>query len=942
MTLQRRFTVEHWSDTFIVEVTGSPSASDAQARSESERALSLLLFDYRHQDRNVTQSVEALHRALLLPGIPFRPPPGFASAATPAGAIERVARDLEVATRDGRLSIKRLERPTVVARRKLESVPVQSALGPEPEAPQTFFEATFVDEIGQPISNLAVVLTADSKPNQLTTDGSGKVRLDGVRASFADLRVSSVQGLRDIVEPRWSNARVGKMPTAPNLLKLPLTDDISNFSLESALPQLIVITPPVGKIFVELFDRNGRVRHANREYTIEGPESFSGTTDADGRLVHEDVLSGDYTLKLKLKFFEGTADEVTDEYESALVVVDAASGTPQQRRLGAVPFVVFARARGFLFDTNKSFLLPTAVDALTKMRDLYEQNDPSHLLIVGHTDTTAEPSINDPLSVARAKSVKAYLEDDVDTWLKNYDESGKGKWGAREDRLMITAMPDFGLRTPDEELVSWFQRTRELTVDGKAGPETRKQLITEYMALDGTSLKDDEQFQIDITIHGCGENFPLDQTGLELDQAAANDKEDALDRRAELFFFDDDFGILPKPAASAGKEYLAWRKAAAENHDFPVEGIGRSTTFIELQDALFRTNSCVVLPEGEAPSTGEHTSITSVGIFATALRFNQEHPGKFFFIAGHTDTTNTIDFNQKLSNERAQCALALLLGDRDSFAQLADARHAVGDYKQILSFASKAFSDLAVGSGGFTCDPGKVDDVAATAEPAVRIFQGQYNQNKPAIGATAADLSVDGSVGPLTWGALFDVLEFALQRELGETEAGVAALRQKLVWVDDSRKALGFSEHFPIDKVGRDGVRSQANRRVELLTFDAGEEPDLVLAESDPDVSDLYLPGTYQRKALPVRTSALASSLTFDLEIASDLPWTTNDTITIRDSSGSQLLRAIIGTGESVGTSRRFVIPRDPNEVYQAVVDHSLGSIVVFNQLSAEPDTLAL
>jgi hypothetical protein len=349
---------------------------------------------------------------------------------------------------------------------------------------------------------------------------------------------------------------------------------------------------------------------------------------------------------------------------------------------------------------------------------------------------------------------------------------------------------------------------------------------------------------------------------------------------------------------------LEWRNAAAENHDFAIEGIGRELTFIELQDALFRTNSCVVLPEGEAPSSGEHASITSVGVFATALRFNQEQPGKKFFIAGHTDTTNTIDFNQKLSNERAQCALALLLGDRDSFAQLADARHAVGDYKQILSFASKAFSDLAVGSGGFTCDPGKVDDVAATGEAAVRIFQGQYNQNKQAIGATAADLAVDGSVGPLTWGALFDVLEFALQRELGETKAGVAALRDNLVWVDDSRKALGFSEHFPVDKVGRDGVRSQANRRVELLSFDLGEEPDLVLAESDPDVSDLYLPGNYQRTPLqPPKTALGMRSLRLFLLGADGLP---SSNAPYRLRTASQLRQGVSGPNGEVSEDAVF------------------------------------
>jgi outer membrane protein OmpA-like peptidoglycan-associated protein len=862
MTLGRRFTIEHWADTFIVEVLPGPERA-AATRSETERALSQLLFDYRNYDRRIGRSIETLHGALFSPALTTRSAPGAGASAASAVAMDRVSRDLEAAARAGRLSITR-RLPSQPTRRELSLAPLAGVLGPAPEAEPTFFEATFVDEIGQPISGLAVVLTADGKPNQLTTDGSGKVRLDGVRASFADLRVSSVKGLRDIVEPRWTSTRPGKMPTAPGLLKLPLTDDLSNLSLESALPQLIVIVPPLGKIFIELFDRSGRVRHADRKYTISGPTSFSGTTDADGRLVHDEVLPGDYTLKLTLSFFEGTPHEVTDDYESALVVSDSAGSAPQQRRIGAVPFVVFARARGFLFDTNKSFLLPTAVGALEKMRDLYEQNSPSQLLIVGHTDTTAEPNINNPLSVARAKSVKAYLEDDVDTWLKNYDESGKGKWGPREDRLMVTAMPDFGLRTPDEDLISWFQRTRALTVDGKAGPETRKQLITEYMALDGTSLKDDDQFQIAITTHGAGENFPLAGTGLELDQAAANDQEDALDRRAELFFFDEDFGILPAPSTPDGKEYLEWRASAAENHDFPVAGIGRKATVIELQDALFRTNSCVVMPKGDAPSSGGKPAPTSVGVFASVLRFNEEHPGKKHFIAGHTDTTSTVDFNQTLSQERARCALALLDGDRDAFTALADERHTVGDYKQMLSFATQAFADLNVGSGGFDCDPGPIDDNPATGIAAVRKFQEQYNQNKAAIGATGPDLTVDGDVGPLTWGALFDMLEFALQRELGEDATGVTALRQKLTWVDDGRKALGFSEHHAVDQIGRDNVRSQSNRRVEILHFDLGEEPDLVLAESDPDVSELYLPGQFEHATLDPLVSALPWRGTWD------------------------------------------------------------------------------
>lgn len=267
-----------------------------------------------------------------------------------------------------------------------------------------------------------------------------------------------------------------------------------------------------------------------------------------------------------------------------------------------------------------------------------------------------------------------------------------------------------------------------------------------------------------------------------------------------------------------------------------------------MHDALFRTNSAVVLPEGEAPGQ-EHAAVTGIGLFALALRFAEENPGKKLFIAGHTDTTASVDFNQTLSEERAQCALAVLEGDRDAFVGLVDARHTVADYKQILSWCSKAFADVE-----FDCDPGIVDDNAFTAIEPLKRFQAAYNRNKAAVGASSQpDLVVDGDIGPKTWGAMFDVYQFGLRDELGEDEDGLAELRDKLAFVDDERKALGFSEHHPVDQVGRDNVRSQSNRRVELMFFDTGEEPDLVLAESDPDVSELYLPAEYEHQTIPPR-----------------------------------------------------------------------------------------
>ncbi|MEP7049159.1 MAG: OmpA family protein [Pseudomonadota bacterium] len=615
---------------------------------------------------------------------------------------------------------------------------------------------------------------------------------------------------------------------------------------------------------------------------------------------------------------------------------------PQIRLLGAVPRIVLARLQMF-FNTNKTFLLPTALPAVQKLRQIYANNSPGKLLVVGHADTAGGAAYNDKLSLDRAKATIAFLEDDFQTWLNFYDSrvDSKQRWGKVEDHLMIISMHDFDTKPKGQDAVSWYQRARHLTVDGKAGTQTRTQLIQEYMSLDGASLED-SGVKIEAVAHGCGENFPLDDSGDNLDTAPANDKPDAIDRRVELFFFDPEFGIVPAPpgdnSGPEGTQYPQWRNRVDETVELRADDLnGPKVTFIEMADAHFRTNSAVVLPEGENPDqSGSHQAFTSAGVIATALRFNDEHPGRTLLIAGHTDTTADPAFNQPLSEERAQVTLALLKGgdsSRENFKKLAQGRHTISDIKQILSWVAGALA-------GFNCDPGTIDDNPASG--AVLQFQKDYNAQRSTIAPGSADLKPDGSVGLLTWGAFFDCYEFVLQQQLGEDAPGLQALRDKLVFADPQHEFLGFSEYFPIDELGVDNFRSQANRRVEILFFEKGEEPDITHAAGDPETSDLYLPGFYERAALPIRASGLASSFTFDLEMASDLPWTASDSIAIQDSDGTTVLQAIIGTGQSVGTALRFVIPRDPSELYQVVVTYPLGSIVVFNQLAAPADAFAL
>jgi hypothetical protein len=236
------------------------------------------------------------------------------------------------------------------------------------------------------------------------------------------------------------------------------------------------------------------------------------------------------------------------------------------------PGVTRARLCGALFHTNKCFLLPSAMGHIRSIRELYDAHPGSDVLIVGHTDTTGDPSYNDPLSLERAQSMLAYLTDDIDAWLEWYGDGkdAQKRWGATEDHLMLGTVLAMNGENGGASPVRYFQESRGLEVDGVCGPNTRKQLVTEYMQIDGTTLP----AGIEPTAHGCGENFPLAEDGVKLDHTPADGDEDITDRRVEVFFFDAPMGILPPPpgenSAKGSAEYPEWRKRARITDDFIV------------------------------------------------------------------------------------------------------------------------------------------------------------------------------------------------------------------------------------------------------------------------------------------------------------------------------------------------------------------------------------
>jgi hypothetical protein len=554
-------------ETFRVRSSRSAAVPTAAERIAGRRVVFLFRFGLEARDASFIDAAERLLG--VLDGARISVGRRLSASATSSRLMAELARRITTEFERSRL-IAESEAPQPFA---LDDDGPATELPPLPprraERKDTFFDVRFVDEIGQGVNGLEVEFLVDGASRSVTTNAAGVALLDGVTASSASVGVPDVDALELILDPRWERLRTGTLAPESNTVEVLFTGaDLPAVSLRAALPHRVVVKPPLGRLFVELFDRTGRVRHIETDYEIAGPQSFSGKTDQNGRLVHEPVLPGDYTLSFELSVDLGEGP-VVQKLATQLVVLRLGDAEPEARFLGALPRVSLARLKGMFFDTNKSFLLPASTAVFERLRQVYADNEPSKLLIVGHTDTTGEPSVNDPLSRERAENTAAFLNDDIDAWLAMYEASvpEKRRWGSDEDQAMVFAMADFETRPPDEDPLRWFQRTRSLEVDGIAGPQTRRQLVTEYMALDGVSLGGDEpSFDIEITTHGCGENFPLDETGENLDAAPVNGREDQVDRRVELFFFDTEFGIAPpapgKNSPKNGTQYPAWRKRA--------------------------------------------------------------------------------------------------------------------------------------------------------------------------------------------------------------------------------------------------------------------------------------------------------------------------------------------------------------------------------------------
>lgn len=224
-----------------------------------------------------------------------------------------------------------------------------------------------------------------------------------------------------------------------------------------------------------------------------------------------------------------------------------------------------ARLTGFLFETAKTFLLPSALSGIRELVRFCK--DHPRLLVSGHTDTVGAAEYNRGLSVERADSLKAYLQDDVERWMSWYSGGPcSNAWGTREDQYMLSSVGfpcavTGTLDPPTQQAVRGYQEKKGLVVDGQPGPVTRRALVRDYMSADGTTLP----ASCALETHGCGETHPDVPTGDEVDEQR--------NRRVEIFLFEGDVDPPARTPCPAGgcPEYPIWVRRSIDTADFGGE-----------------------------------------------------------------------------------------------------------------------------------------------------------------------------------------------------------------------------------------------------------------------------------------------------------------------------------------------------------------------------------
>lgn len=337
------------------------------------------------------------------------------------------------------------------------------------------------------------------------------------------------------------------------------------------IPDIEVVFSISGSRHKSTTDRDGVAR-----YTDPGGSGFAWVEPADLGALRDALGPRWDTIRAGDVLTDGDAHVVLlhNPVEGISLVAD------ELETLSVQPYVERVRLLDEHFESSKSFLLPDGLAAARAILTDKTRLEACCLHIVGHTDTSGRDDYNEKLSLERAEALRDYLIHNVEGWIQYYNSAiaPEKRWGTREDYRMLGALPDFSPDLSEESPIRWYQRTRGLKNDGIAGPITRAQLIKEYMAMSGAPLP----ASVAVTIHGCGERFPLEATG----DSVANSQ----NRRVEAYFFDKKLRVQPPPPRATSKagslQYPEWVKRSRRTEDYRARKVPPEELTLEFHRIL--------------------------------------------------------------------------------------------------------------------------------------------------------------------------------------------------------------------------------------------------------------------------------------------------------------------------------------------------------------------
>lgn len=333
MVTSDSFCIRHWSGTYII--CRPSTLGEGLVGGELQNVLFVLQHAYASTDPSV---IDPIHAWCVRNGsIPLAAASkqlhafssvdvgGHGIAAAWENVRLQVWQLFERAVRSGRLAVHVVEYTPVAA--TPVALPERQSSESRRGEELTWFEVVVLDEVGNPVSGIALTFTSGGQQS-CTTDGSGKARVEASAGSFGTFGFANESAVRDELRSRWSKPQ-GKAWYQPEpgteerhtLVQVRRHTALGSVSVVSKEPHTVVLQPRIvqarltgmwfdtSKTFLlptarRSLQRIGELYKANSESDL----LIVGHTDSEGNAAYNDQLS--------LERAKATAAYLTDDVDA--------------------------------------------------------------------------------------------------------------------------------------------------------------------------------------------------------------------------------------------------------------------------------------------------------------------------------------------------------------------------------------------------------------------------------------------------------------------------------------------------------------------------------------------------------------------------------------------------------------------------------------------------